>query len=40
MVLFNDFLAKRHRARFAAALPQAMANPGGALWLRKLAMPG
>jgi predicted O-methyltransferase YrrM len=39
ILLFNDFLAKRHRARLAAALPQAMANPGGALWLRKVRTP-
>lgn len=35
IVLFTTFLAQFHRETLARAMPLAMENPGGALWLRR-----
>jgi len=35
IVLFNSWLAHFHRDRIEAELPPMLANPGGALWLRR-----
>lgn len=34
---FHDFIAREHRDLLAAAMPLALRNTGGGLWLRKLA---
>jgi predicted O-methyltransferase YrrM len=35
IVLFNSYLAHRQRAALEELAPQALASPGGSLWLRK-----
>ena len=35
IVLFNSYLARRHRDVVEEIAPQALASPGGSLWLRR-----
>ena len=37
IVLWDHYLAQRHRAVVAAQLPEMLENPGGAIWLRRKA---
>ena len=35
VAMFNDYFAKVERARITASFPAFLANPGGALWLKR-----
>ena len=37
VVFFNTFLEHFHEARFAAEMPLCLKNPGGSLWIRRIA---
>ena len=37
IVLFNDYIGRYHVPFFQRVLPQFLANPGGSLWLRRVA---